>query len=188
MIYAACIRIQLLQLCCRRLIVGQMVNGIGNWLRLRVTTFYGWVVLSQSDPFSGAVSFPTSQLYQDGWGRGPGEEVSSGGRIVMGEESAKGHFSWYRCQKKCSLNHSPVACTAKSCGSSQCQGPNPAFQPSVLWCHLFSSQCVWQLPGRVARHGVVGAERGSAWCRMGETPNRGQTAAEKVLVRTWSPV
>lgn len=139
MIYAACVHIQLLQLCCRILIAGQMVNGIGNWSRLRVTTFYGWVVLSQSDPFSGAVSFPTAQLYQDGWGRGPGEEVSSGDRIVMGEESTKGHFSWYCCQKKCSLNHSPVACPAKSCGSSQCQGHNPAFQPNVLWCNLFSS-------------------------------------------------
>lgn len=118
--------------------------------------------LSQSDPFSGAVSFPTAQPYQDGWGKGPGEEVSSGGRVVMGEESAEGHLSWYCCQKKCSLNHSAVACLAKSCGSSQCQGHNFAFQPSVLWCHLFSSQCVWQLFGTVVRHGIVGAEKGSA--------------------------
>lgn len=171
------------------LIVGQMVSGTGSWSRLRVTIFYGCVMLSQLIP--SLEQFPpncTAIPAQDGWGGGPGEEVSSGGRIVMGEESAEGHFSWYCCQKKCSLNHSPVACPAKSCGSSQCQGHNPAFQPSVLGCHLFSSQCVWQLFGTVVRHGVVGAERGSAWCWMAETPNWGQTAEKKVLVRTWSPV
>lgn len=47
---------QLLLLCCGILIVGQMVNGIGNGSKLKVTTLFSWVMLS-ADPFSAAVSF-----------------------------------------------------------------------------------------------------------------------------------
>lgn len=94
--------------------------------------------------------------------------MSSGGRIAMGEEGGEGHFSWYCCQKACSLNDSPVACPAKSHGNPQCHRQNPAFQPNVLCSDLFIylfTQCAWQL---------FGTEKcsGKAWssgCRKGKS-------------------
>lgn len=119
--------------------------------------------------------------------------MSSGGRIAMGEEGGEGHFSWYCCQKACSLNDSPVACPAKSHGNPQCHRQNPAFQPNVLCSDLFiylPSALGSFLAQRnaVVRDGVVGAERERVWCWMVDTPNQGQAAVKKVLVRTWSPL
>lgn len=190
MIYAACTHIQLLQLCCRDTDCGPDDEWDWELIEVKSDHFFGWVMLS-SDPFSGAVSFPATQLYQHDWGRGPGEEMSGGGRIAMGEEGGEGHFSWCCCQKKCSLNDSLVACPAKSRGNPQCQGQNPAFQPNVLWSDLFISQCSWQLFGTAKCSGKAwssGCWKGKSLVLDGRYPKLRASSSKKVIGRTWSPV